>query len=210
MKVLIALITAASALAVGAMARAQSPSQPGRIAIVDLDRVFKEYYKTGLGSAKLKETADSFKKEHDEILAEYREQVEALAKLREEQEKPEYTPEVREQKRRAYTEKLTETSKRQREIEEYGRSHQRIFEEQQQRMRQSIIKDINEVVNKKAREEGYMLVLDKSGLSFNQVPTIVYSQDTLDITDDIIKSLNKDQPKAAEASKPAPKKEEQN
>lgn len=206
MKISIAVIITAVGLTLTTAAIAQS--QQGKIAIVDLNRVLNEYYKTPIAWAKFKETADSFKKELEEILAEYREQREELSKLREEQDKPEYTADVREQKKKAYAEKLAEASKRQRDIEEYGRSHQEILEKQHERMRQNIIKEINEAIIKQAREAGYLLVLDKSGNTPNGVPIIVFSQDTLDITSDIIAYLNKNQPKTAEAPKAEEKKKE--
>jgi outer membrane protein len=180
---------------------ASSQTQPGRIVVVDMNKVFNEYYKTPVASGKLKETAEGFNKEHEEMLADYRKQVDELNKLREEQDKPEYTAEVREQKRKAVNEKLAETQKRQRDIEEYRRSHQKILEDATQRMRASILKEINEVVTKESRDAGYMLVLDKSGNTLNGVPSIVFAQDALEITEDIVKILNKNAPKTTEAPK---------
>ncbi len=191
----------AAGLALGTNARAQT--QGGRIVTVDLNKIFNEYYKTPTASGKLKETAEGFNKEHEEMVADYKKAVEDLNKLRDEQDKPEYTAEVREQKKKAVQEKLAETSKKQRDIEEYRRSHQKILEDQTTRMRQNILKEINDVVQKESRDAGYLLVLDKSGNTLNGVPPIVYSQEQLDITDDIVKILNKNRPKDAEAPKPA-------
>jgi outer membrane protein len=184
-------------------ASAQGPA--GRIVTIDLNKVFNDYYKTPMAQAKLKETVDTFTKEQDEMMANYKKGIDELNKLREEQEKSEYTAEVREQKRKAVAEKLAETQKLQRDIEDYRSSHQKILQEQTQRMRQTILKEINDVVAKEARDKGYQLVLDKSGNTLNGVPTLIYSQDSLEITDDITKILNKNQPKTTEAPKPAEK-----
>jgi outer membrane protein len=140
------------------------------------------------------------------MLANYKKQIDELNKLRDEQDKPEYTTEVREQKRKAVADKLAETQKAQRDIDDYRASHRKILEEQTQRMRQTILKEINDIITKEARDAGYQLVLDKSGNTLNGVPPIVFSQDSLDITDDITKILNKNQPKTAEPPKPAEKK----
>jgi outer membrane protein len=172
----------------------------GRIVTVDMNKIFNEYYKTPIASGKLKDTAESYNKEHEDMLAQYRKQVDELNKLREEQDKPEYTPEVREQKKKAVQEKLAETQKTQRDIEEYRNSHRQILEQQTQRMRQGILKEINDVVSKEARNVGYIIVLDKSGNTLNGVPSVVYSQDALDITDEIIKTLNKN--RVIESAKP--------
>ena len=175
----------------------------GRIVTIDLNKVFNDYYKTPIATAKLKDTVDSYKKEHDDMVANYKKQIDELNKLREEQDKTEYTPEVREQKRKAVSEKIAETQKLNRDIEEYDRSHQDILKEQTQRMRQTIVKEITDVIDKEARDQGYLLVIDKSGNTLNGVPSIVYAQDNTDITPDILKVLNKNQPRTTEAPKPA-------
>ena len=185
---------------------AQTQVQSGRIVTVDLNKIFNEYYKTPVASSKLKDTAEQYNKEHDEMVASYRKQVDELNKLREEQDKTEYTQEVREQKKKAFQEKLAETQKTQRDIEEFRNSHRQILDQQTQRMRQGILKEISEIVSKEARDAGYAFVFDKSGNTFNGTPGIVYSQDSVEITDDIIKILNKNKP--AETPKAEEKKPE--
>lgn len=201
----VTLITA-GIVALSTTAFPQVPS--GRIVLVDLNRVFIEYYKTPIASAKLKETIDSYNKEQEELRTQLRKGIDELTKLREEQEKTEYTPEVREQKKKAVQEKLAETQKAQRDLEEYQRSHQQILDQQRDRMRQTILGEIKDVVGKEAKDAGYMLVFDKSGNTLNGIPTVVYSQDSMDITDDIIKKLNRNQPKTTGTPKPEQKKSE--
>ena len=206
MKNTIIAFVAVSSVALAFTALAQVPA--GRIVTVDLNKVFTDYYKTPIASGKIKDTAESFNKELNEMVDNYKKEIEELNKLREEQDKPEYTAEVREQKRKAVSEKLAETQKIQRDLEEYRTSHGKILQEQQLRMRQTILKEIQDVIDKEARDAGYQLVLDKSGTTANAVPTILFSQDSLDITDDLIKVLNKNQPKSTEAPKPTEKKDD--
>jgi outer membrane protein len=191
---LIALIVAGT-LALGAPAFAQVPS--GRTVTIDLNRVFNEYYKTPIATAKLKDTVDSYNKEQDDMIDEYKKEIEELNKLRDDADKPEYTAEVKEQKKKAVQEKLAETQKTQRDIEEYKRSHQQILDQQTQRMRQTILSEIKDVINKEARDANYSMVFDKSGNTLNGTPAIVFSQDSMDITDDIIKILNKNAPQTS-------------
>ena len=206
MKNTIIAFVAMSSVALAFTASAQAPA--GRIVIVDLNKVFTDYYKTPIASAKIKDTAESFNKELNEMVDNYKKEIEELNKLREDQDKPEYTAEVREQKRKAVSEKLAETQKIQRDLEEYRTSHGKILQDQQLRMRQSIVKEIQDIIDKEAQSAGYQLVLDKSGTTANAVPTVLFSQDSMDITDDIIKILNKNQPKTTEAPKPTEKKDD--
>jgi outer membrane protein len=197
---------AMATLGLAVTANAQTPT--GRIVTVDLNKIFTEYYKTPIASAKLKDTAESFNKEQQEMLDNYKKGIDELNKLRDEQDKPEYKAEVREQKRKAVADKLAETQKIQRDIEDYRAGHRKILEDQTQRMRQTVLKEIQDVITKEARDAGYLLVLDKSGNTFNGVPATVFSQDSLDITDDVIKILNKNQPKTTDTPKPADKKDD--
>jgi len=189
------LLVCAVAMAFTGVARAQVSG--GRIVTVDLNRVFNEYYKTVASTAKLKETAESYNKEQDELLAQFRKLSDELAKLQEEQDKPEYTDEVKAQKRKLVSAKLDQIKAKEQEIQNYRRTHAEMLQQQQERMRQGILKEIQEVIAKEARDLGYLYVLDKSGVTFNRVPTIIYSQDSLDITEDILKVLNKNAPKTA-------------
>ena len=206
MKNKIIAFVAMSSVALAFTALAQAPA--GRIVTVDLNKVFTDYYKTPIASGKIKDTAESFNKELNEMVDNYKKEIEELNKLREDQDKPEYTAEVREQKRKAVSEKLAETQKIQRDLEEYRTSHGKILQDQQLRMRQSIVKEIQDIIDKEAQSAGYQLVLDKSGTTANAVPTILFSQDSMDITDDLIKTLNKNQPKTTEAPRPTEKKDD--
>ena len=212
MKTTVVIATVAAVLALNGTLPAQVQSGRAATVTVDLNKIFNEYYKTPVASGKLKDTADQYNKEHEELVAQYKKQVDELNKLREDQDKTEYTPEVREQKKKFFQEKLAETQKTQRDIEEYRNSHRQILDQQTQRMRQGILKEITDVITKEARDAGYAYVFDKSGNTLNGVPAIVYAQDALDITEDIVKILNKnkpaDLPKVEEkkSEKPAEKK----
>jgi Skp family chaperone for outer membrane proteins len=201
MKKTVMAIALGSALVAGTVAQAQMLS--GTIRTIDLNRSFNEFYKTVSAQGKLKETADGFNKEHEQMMADYKKQVEDLNKLREEQDKPELAPEVRDQKKKAVQEKIGDTQKLQRDIEDYRRTHAKMLEDQTARMRQTILKEITDVITKESRDRGYSLVLDKSGNTLNGVPGVVFAPESMDITSDILKIINKDKPQAAEAPKPA-------
>ena len=199
MKKVIVTVVALGTLVVSQLASAQVASS--RIVTVDLNKIFNDYYKTPIASGKLKETAEGYNKENEDLVANYRKLNDELNKLREEADKPEYTAEVKEQKKKAIQDKLVDTQKAQREIEEFRRTHQQELERQTQRMRQTILKEITEVIGKEAKDSGYLYVFDKSGNTLNGVPGIVYAQDSLEITDAIVKILNRNAPKTPETPK---------
>ena len=81
------------------------------------------------------------------------------------------------------------------EVKKYERFHSEELQKQTMRMRQGILKEIQEVISKEARDLGYLYVLDKSGQTANGTPAVIYSQESLDITEDILKVLNRTAPK---------------
>ena len=59
------------------------------------------------------------------------------------------------------------------------------------RVREGIVKEITDVVIEKVKANHFDLVFDKSGMSINGVPILLYAPDNVDFTNDIIAVLNK-------------------
>src|SRR2546425_61383 len=86
----------------------------------------------------------------------------------------------------------------------YTRVRRQQLQDQQNRMRGSIVKDIADQVVRIAKGQNFTLVFDSSGSSMNGTPVLIYFEDRMDITPDIIRELNKNQP-PPELKSPAPK-----
>lgn len=201
------IVSAVVALCIGGIAgTALGQGSSGRIAIVDFSKIFNEYHKTKAATDKLKETFESYQKELEGMRADYSKITEELAKLREDAERPDYSAEVKEQKRKALQEKLVETQKRDKAIADFGRTHQQLHEEQRQRMRTAILQEIKDVIAKESRSLNFLIVFDKSGITGNGVSSIMFHQESLDITEDILRILNRNAPKTGD-KKPETKKE---
>ena len=70
-------------------------------------------------------------------------------------------------------------------------------------MRAGIVDEIRKLVDEKVKNDQYDLVLDKSGMSANGVEIVLYSKDSADFSDDIIKALNaKKDSETAPSAKP--------
>ncbi|PYK74208.1 MAG: hypothetical protein DME42_05005, partial [Verrucomicrobia bacterium] len=78
-----------------------------------------------------------------------------------------------------------------REINEFRVTRENQLREQALRMRDGIVKEIMDVVNDKVKTLNMDLVFDKSGLSVNGVPALLYSRDSYDFTNDVVTELNK-------------------
>lgn len=80
------------------------------------------------------------------------------------------------------------------------RRTQALNENMVQRMK-SLLEDIRKIVEDRSKADNYDFVFDKSGMSTSQIPILVYSKDATDITQSVLKILNKDAP--AEKTPPA-------
>ena len=98
-------------------------------------------------------------------------------------------------------EKPDETMER--EISDFRQTRERQLQEQLMRMREGIVKEITDVVMEKVKGKGLDFVLDKSGVSINGVPVVLYAPENVDFTNEIIEVLNKPGRATAATRKPA-------
>jgi Skp family chaperone for outer membrane proteins len=101
--------------------------------------------------------------------------------------------------------KIANIKNMEREITEFRQTRERQLQEQALRMREGIVKEITDVVMQKVKANNLDFVFDKSGMSLNGVPLLMYSKDSVDFTNDVIAELNKPG-RAAPTAKSAPAK----
>ncbi len=198
------LLAAAAALALPASSFAQSVTI--KIGTVDMKQVFESYYKTKDAEAKINEARNTAKKELEDRMDMAKKQLEEVKKLDEEIKNPALSEKSREEKAKARSEKATELQTMDREIREFQASREKQLQEQSVRMRGGIVEEINKVIEAKVKAENFDLVFDKSGPSLNGVPVVLYSKETYEFTNDVVKALNAT--KGKEEATPAPAKAE--
>jgi outer membrane protein len=87
--------------------------------------------------------------------------------------------------------KIANIKNMEREINEFRQTRERQLQEQALRMREGIVKEITDVVMEKVKANQLDLVFDRSGMSLNGVPLLMYSKENVDFTNDIVTVLNK-------------------
>jgi outer membrane protein len=187
-------------------------SQAMKIGTVDMNRAFKEYNKTKDAEAKINDAKNAAKKEYDERAESYKKALDDINKLNQQLEAPALSADAKSSKAKERDEKITSIKNMEREINEFRQTRERQLQEQALRMREGIVKEITEVVMDKVKANNLDLVFDKSGMSLNGVPLLMYSRDTVEFTNDIVTVLNKpgrvsasaDAGSSPAASSPAP------
>jgi outer membrane protein len=175
-----------------------------KIALVDLQKCFNDYYKTEDAKTRINDQGAGYQKEFNDRMEDYKKLVDQINGLREGEKDPSLSEAARKEKQDRLREKIQEAQTRERELNDFRGTSSRLLQDQQMRMRKTIVDEINKRVEDFAKGK-YNLVLDKSGQTLNGTSSLVYTEGVTDITDEIIKALNKDKP-AGGAAKPAEKK----
>jgi len=181
-------MTLASALAFPVAALAQSTLKIGTI---DMQRAFKEYTKTKDAEAKINDAKNAAKKEYDDRADAYKKALDEINNLNKQLDAPALSADAKTQKAKERDDKIANIKNMEREITEFRQTRERQLQEQALRMREGIVKEITDVVMDKVKANNMDLVFDKSGMSLNGVPVLMYSRDSTDFTTDIISVLNK-------------------
>ncbi len=187
MKKLLAMALA-SALAFPVAALAQSTLKVGT---VDMQRAFKEYTRTKDAEAKINDAKNAAKKEYDDRADAYKKALDEINNLNKQLDAPALSADAKTQKAKERDDKIANIKNMEREITEFRQTRERQLQEQALRMREGIVKEITDVVMDKVKANNMDLVFDKSGMSLNGVPVLMYSRDNTDFTTDIMSVLNK-------------------
>lgn len=198
----LSLVSAALSVVLMMGTAAPASAQDGfKIGIIDMKRVFAEYYKTKEAEKSVNDGKEAAKKQLDERNAKYRELIGKWQESQKMIQDPAISEELRAQKRREAEELSSEAKSLEREMAEFRQRREQQLQEQVGRVRKGILDEIKILVEKRAKDSNYDLVFDKSGMGVNGVPFLLYSKDAVDFSQDVITELNKDAP--AEAAAPA-------
>ena len=162
-----------------------------KIATVDLEKVFNNYYRTKIIDQNFSEQGKVYRNyiarqaemlRKDELI--YREKLNSALNVA-------LTPAER-QKREQEAQLLEKSLKMRRaELEQYAADRAKALQESAASERQKVIAEIRAEVRRRAAVAGYTLVLDSSGRSMNDTSIVLYSAEALDITEKVITELNR-------------------
>jgi outer membrane protein len=162
-----------------------------KIGTVDMQRAFKEYNKTKEAEVKINDAKNSAKKEYDDRAEAYKKALDEINNLNKQLESPALSADKKTQTAKERDDKIANIKNMEREISDFRQTRERQLQEQLMRMREGIVKEISDVVMEKVKANNLDLVFDKSGMSINGVPVLMYSHENIDFTNDIIAVLNK-------------------
>src|SRR5213593_1695010 len=163
----------------------------GKIGTVDMQRALKDYNKTKEAEVKINDAKNAAKKEYDDRAEAYKKALDEINNLNKQLESPALSADKKTGMAKERDDKIANIKSMEREISDFRQTRERQLQEQLMRMREGIVKEITDVVMEKVKAKSLDFVLDKSGMSINGVPVVMYSHDNVDFTNDVIVVLNK-------------------
>ncbi len=175
-----------------------------KIATVDMQQLFKEYYRTTEAQQQINVERARIQKDNNEKLTAIRQIESDIALLKKQIEDPSLSDQKKAQVYKDHQAEYQEGIQLDKERREFlGRKNQALNEKMVQRMR-GILEEIRKLVEERAKAENFDYVFDKSGMSTSQVPFLLYTKDATDITAALLKDLNKDAPAESAPAPEAP------
>jgi len=162
----------------------------GRLATIDLRKVFDNYWKTKQADAALKDRAADIEKEHKSMLDDWKKAKDDYQALLTEANNQTLSLEERDKRKKSAEDKFKTIKDSEDAITQYERQARTTLDEQKKRMRDSILEEIRTTINGKAKAAGYMLVVDTAGETVNNTPVVLYSDNENDMTEAVLSQLN--------------------
>lgn len=179
------VLTAALALLSTFTASAQQ-----KIGTVDMKRAFDSYYKTKQAEAQIKDRAAESDKVYKGMIEDYKKSNEEYKKLIDSSNDQAVSAEERDKRKKAAETKLLDLQEIEKSVKQYESQARTTIGAMEKRMRDKIVEEIREVVNRLSSSGGYTYVFDSAAVTAYQTPIMVYSDARNDITDAVIKEIN--------------------
>lgn len=192
MKLPIRFLTLLAALAaVGTPAQAEPTL---KVATVDLNRVYGDYWKTQEKTGKLIERGN----EAQEQINEMQKRIEAVAqegkKLQDDAKSPALNKEAQDRIASDAQKKYQEFQEMQERLRQYAQNAERTLDNEKRVFQELMIEEIKDKVLAIAKAKGATFIIDTSGRTTNGVSVILFADPGFDVTDVVITDLNKTKP----------------
>ncbi len=202
LKTTILTVALLAVLSVPALAQNKgAATQTGKIATVDMRKLFDGYWKTKQAEAALNDRKAELDKEDQGFLDDLKKARDEYQKLLDGANDQAISAAERDKRKQAAADKYVQITDSGTTIAQFERQAQATLAEQSQRMRANILNEIKAAVAAKTKAAGYAMVFDIASETLNQTPIILYSSGENDLTSAVLAQLNAGAP--VDMAKPA-------
>jgi outer membrane protein len=165
-----------------------------KILVVDIAKVFDNHYEKQIEETKLRSDVQKAEEDMQRLVKDGNGLVDQYKDLVDQSKNPALTPEARAKADDDSKKKMDEITTKQNELNTFKQTVQRQFQERIQNIHGLLVDSISKTAADIAKRRGATLLLDKSGISAFGATFLIYSDPAYDITDEVIKEVNKDRP----------------
>ncbi len=186
------------AIAAFGAASLAAQAQPAiKILVVDMAKIYDSHYKTVEQNAKIQSDDQKAQEEVDKMNKEGNVLVEEYKSLNEQSNNPALTAEAKSKAQNEAQRKLESIQTKQREVQTFIQNTRNSLQQRLQTFRSLMLEEISKIATDVAKRRGATLLVDKAGPSLIGISNIVYADPAYEITEDVMKEINKDRPPGA-------------
>lgn len=172
---------------------AQAQPAP-KILVVDMAKLYDSHYKTEEQNNKLRGDEQKAQEELDRLNKEGNSLVEKYKELAEQANNPAKTPEAKSAAAAEAQRMMGDIQRKQTEVQTFQQNTSNSLQQRIKNFRDLMIEEISKIAVDVAKRKGATLLIDKSGPTLIGVSNIIYSDSGYDVTDEVLKEINKDRP----------------
>lgn len=198
-------IAALGALSLAANAQPASAQPAVKLLVVDMAKLYDSHYKTVEQNAKIQADDAKAQEEVDKMNKDGNALVEEYKSLNDQSNNPTLTSEAKAKAQAEAQKKLEGIQTKQREVQGFIQNTRNSLGQRLNTFRSLMLEEISKIAADVAKRKGGTVLLDKAGPTGIGISNLIYADAGFDITDDVLKEINKDRPaNAPTAPAPAP------
>ncbi len=186
--------------AFGALSLAASAQPAVKLFVVDMAKLYDSHYKTVEQNAKIQADDAKAQEEVDKMNKEGNGLVEEYKALNDQSNNPTLTAEAKGKAQDAAQKKLESIQTKQREVQTFIQNTRNSLGQRLNTFRSLMLEEISKLATEVAKRKGATVLLDKAGPTGIGISNLIYADAGFDITDDVLKEINKDRPANAPAA----------
>jgi outer membrane protein len=179
-------------------------AQQPKIGIIDMNRVFDNFYKTKAANATMKDYLTELDKSQQTLLDELKKLTEAYKRAVEDSANQVLSSEEREKNKGVAQAKFREMQEKQQDLEMFNRRAEANVREKKRQIFDKILEEIRTVINSQAKLAGFTVVLDSTAESVRGTPMVLYNNGENDLTSSVLKQLNNAAPSTSAVEERSP------
>ena len=195
MKYSIKSLLAVASLAVFAAGVSAQPAV--KILVVDMAKLYDNHYKTVEQNAKIQADDQKAQEEVEKMNKEGNALVEEYKALNDQSNNPALSAEAKAKAQETAQKKLEAIQGKQREVQTFIQNTRNSLSQRLNNFRSIMLEDISKSASEIAKRKGATLLIDKAGPTGIGISNFIYADPSYDITDEVMKEINKDRPAGA-------------